>query len=115
MAGRQSPIPSIRQPSGFRRVYREGRVVRRRCLDLRFLQQPGTQLRLGVTISKKVGKAVARNRLRRRIREYARRQPCDLFAGEVVVHCRPGAAELSGDELRQELHELWRVLQGAGV
>ena len=67
---------------------------------------------MGLTIPRRVGKAVARNRLRRRLREFARLQPHDVFAGDVVVHCRPGAAELSGEVLRRELEDLWRVLRG---
>jgi len=111
MVAPNSPVRSIRRPSCFRRVYREGRVVRRRFLDLRFLQKPEGPLQLGVTIPKKVGNAVARNRLRRRIREFARLQPHDLFAGDVVVHCRPGAAELPGGTLWQELDGLWTALR----
>jgi len=68
-------------------------------------------LQLGVTIPKKVGKAVGRNRLRRRIREFARLQPRDVFAGDVVVHCRPGAADLAGNALREELDGLWNALR----
>jgi len=111
MVAPNSPVPSIRRPSGFQRVYREGGVVRRRFLDLRFLQKPGAPLQLGVTIPKKVGKAVERNRLRRRIREFVRLQQKDLFAGDVVVHCRPGAAELAAGTLRQELDGLWSTLR----
>jgi len=111
MVAPNSPVPSIRRPSSFRRVYREGSVVRRRFLDLRFLAKPGAPLQLGVTIPRKVGNAVERNRLRRRIRESARLQPRDLFAGDVVVHCRPGAAVLAGGALRQELDGLWSALR----
>jgi ribonuclease P protein component len=86
-------------------------MVRRRFLDLRFLHEPGGPLQLGVTIPKKVGNAVRRNRLRRRIREFARLQPHDVFTGDVVVHCRPGAAELAGGTLWQELDGLWTALR----
>ncbi len=64
-----------------------------------------------MTVSRKVGNAVARNRLRRRIREFARLQPRDLPPVDLVVHCRRGAAELPGEVLRAELATLWAELR----
>jgi ribonuclease P protein component len=58
-------------------------------------------LRFGIVTSKKVGKAVVRNRIRRRLRELLRRQslpPCELL---VVVF--PEAAGASFQELAQDL------------
>ena len=115
MVSPNSPLPSLGGARGFRRVYREGKVVRRRFLDVRFCKQAGAPLRLGLTVPRKVGKAVVRNRLRRRIREFARLQPHDVFAGDVVVHCRPGAAALSAEVLRGELTALWRALRGGAA
>ena len=52
--------------------------------------------RLGVTVSRRVGGSVARNRVKRRIREWFRRTSLDVPAGrDVLVIARPGAAELS--------------------
>jgi len=48
-------------------------------------------------ISKRVGKAVVRNRLRRRVREAARR--LKLPAGFYLFRCRPGAGALGFAEL----------------
>lgn len=60
--------------------------------------EPETNVgRLGITVSKKVGIAVKRNRIRRLVREYVRMNPtwipdrCD-----VVVIAKRNAAELSG-------------------
>ena len=73
----------------------------------RYLARPGEPLRLGVTIPKRVGKAVTRNKLRRRIREHARLRQWDLREVDVVVDCRPGVGELSGPALLEELDGLW--------
>jgi ribonuclease P protein component len=61
--------------------------------------------RLGVTVSKRVGKAVMRNRVKRRVREAFRLVLRSMLARgtAVVVIARPGAAELSGGSFNAEL------------
>ncbi len=61
--------------------------------------------RLGITVSRRVGKAVIRNRIKRRVRELFRREIRGAMpAGTaMVVIARPGAATLDGDALRGEL------------
>ena len=68
----------------------------------------GEASRLGLTVSRKVGHALARNRLRRRIREIFRRQLRFELEGrgrpvDVVVRALPGAAACSHAELPTEL------------
>jgi ribonuclease P protein component len=62
---------------------------------------------LGVTVSKKVGTAVERNRVKRRIREWFRHN-CSLLPPDiaVVVIARRGAAGLSARETERELRGL---------
>ena len=64
----------------------------------------GHPSRLGVTVSRKVGNAVVRNRVKRRIREWFRRDGPRLVAGrDVVVIARSAAAPLSGTDVSAEL------------
>ena len=71
--------------------------------------------RLGITVSRKVGNAVCRNRIKRWIREYfrlhiaAQRPPVDI---NVVVKKRAGS--LSHDELDQELQSAFACLEADG-
>jgi len=53
-------------------------------------------------LPRSLGSAVRRNRLRRRLREHLRALDAraELPRGLYLVGCRPGAADLSGDELR---------------
>lgn len=64
--------------------------------------------RFGVTVSKKVDKrAVARNKLRRRVREYLRRKISLVCKkGRIVVIAMKGSCELSYDDVSKELNYL---------
>jgi ribonuclease P protein component len=63
--------------------------------------------RLGVTVSRRVGNAVVRNRVKRRIREWFRREREHLPRGaEVVVIARTGATGLSFRESAELLSRL---------
>jgi ribonuclease P protein component len=59
--------------------------------------------RLGLTVSRKVGNAVARNLVKRRIRELYRHRESVTPLRDVVVIARRGAAELSGARAAEEL------------
>lgn len=67
------------------------------------------QRRLGITVSRKVGNAVVRNRVKRQIREWYRgtgRELQGLVRSDVVVIARPGARQLAGPVIGCELTEL---------
>ena len=62
------------------------------------------ETRLGITASSKVGNAVARNRIKRRVRELFRTRRGEFPAGmDVVVIAKRGADGLTFNEIAQEL------------
>lgn len=66
----------------------------------------GAGTRLGITVSRRVGNAVVRNRIKRRVREWFRRERGRLRHGiDLVVIGRSAAAELSWPEIRLALEE----------
>ena len=110
-------IRSLKGDYAFRRL-RKGRSGHAKHLSLRYLPAPGApgqlELRVGIVVSKKVGKAVVRNRVRRRLREALREvskreasQPPRLrpLAGDLMLIARPEAAEASYAELRRSLEQ----------
>lgn len=75
-----------------------------------FFVRPGTHAvaRLGVTITKKTGGAVVRNRLRRRLRELFRRSGLFSVPVDVVVNVRPGAEKTGFADLSRDFEKTAR-------
>ena len=69
--------------------------------------ESGERRRLGVTVSRRVGNAVVRNRVKRGIREWFRRLRSQLEQGvDVIVIARAPAARLTAPEISRDLEKL---------
>ena len=110
-------LRSLKGDRAFRRL-RKGRPGHAKYLSLRYLPTRGGFACVGIVVSKKVGKAVTRNQVRRRLREALYdllRDEAGRFATlsfDMVVITRPDAAEASYWQLEGALR---RALQKSGL
>ena len=87
----------------FERVYRQGIAYRGRLFSVHaFPNDQGTP-RLGLSVSRKVGNAVTRNAVRRRLREVFHSCISEISGSlDLVVSARPAAAAATFEELKEE-------------
>ncbi len=96
---------SLKNNFEFRRLYNKGKSAASPLLVIYGRRNGRTDNRLGITVSKKVGKAVHRNKLRRRLRETYRINEGRFARGwDIVVVARIKSrfvpySELSADFL----------------
>ncbi len=96
----------LRKRREFEECYASGVRVSGRHVQVFLLPATGesARLRLGISVPRRVGSAVQRNRVRRRLREIFRRGRA-VFRGaavSVVVNARPSAAASSFRELSED-------------
>jgi ribonuclease P protein component len=99
----------LTRPSEFERVKKEGRVERGKFVMIGALPAPDNGARAGFVTSKRVGSAVLRNRVRRRLREIVRKHQHALRPSFwIVTIARPAAARVPHRELEDEWLRLAR-------
>ena len=102
---------SLRQNRDFKRVYSRGRSVAGSLLAVYVRPNRGATNRLGLTVGSKLGGAVVRNRVRRRLKEVYRRHEGVLLSGyDMVLVARSRSVDASYWDLERELLRLFARL-----
>ena len=106
------PEERLRRRADYLRCYRTGRRRHGALAILYFVPNELGHPRIGITASRKVGPAVVRHRIRRRIKEVYRRWKDRgmLPALDLVVHLKPEARQSDFRSLRAELLRLFSGL-----
>jgi ribonuclease P protein component len=94
----------IRLRADYLRILREGKKFQTEHFLVSFRPNFMPHCRLGITVGRRVGPAVVRNRLKRRIREFFRQNKF-IFPGatDCVVAAKEGAGSLSFRQMANEL------------
>ena len=97
---------SLGRNKQFTYVYRRGKSFPGRRMALVYLR--GRELKVGFSVSAKVGNSVTRNRVRRRMREDFRLMRPELLPGRYIFVARPSAAEAPHPAMAAEMRSLLR-------
>jgi len=97
----------IKKNHEFRRLYARGTSRISPLLAVYVRRKKNGPLRLGITVSTKVGKAVIRNRVRRRIREAFRLNELSFTdSADIIIVARVRAADASFAQIEKSLLNL---------
>lgn len=99
-------------PPQFAAVYDTRQRVVDECFSINAARNTFGYARLGLSIGgKAVGNSVARNRVKRQVRESFRREAANLPAMDLVVGARNGARSAHNARLRESLAALWTEIR----
>ncbi|BDG71072.1 ribonuclease P protein component [Roseomonas fluvialis] len=107
-----APAGRLKKRRDFLRVASRGKRAARPGLVLQAAPGEAGQLRIGFTVTKKVGNAVVRNRTRRRLKEAARLAMPAIEGWDLVLIGRDGTR---GRDFRTLVADLRGALRQAGV
>lgn len=96
----------LTRPEEIRATVRQGVRVGRPSLVIHALAKEAPPCRAGFVVSKQVGGAVVRNRVKRRLRHLVRAELASGGAMDVVVRALPAAATEPG-RLAEDLRSAW--------
>lgn len=106
-------IESIKENVNFKRAYHQGKSAVSKELVLYWRKNRLGRVRLGITVSKKLGSSPQRNRARRIIREGVRQTADLLPAGcDIVVVARSRALRCKSTDIARVVRETFSPCAG---
>jgi ribonuclease P protein component len=96
----------LRRRSEYLRVQAQGRRLYSRHFGVTLAEPAAPTPRLGLVVTRRFGKAVRRNRMKRLLREFFRRHQGRLPYRDLVIMAKKGAEALSFSQVEQELGRL---------
>ncbi len=97
-------LQKLRNSQQFRRVYEQGQRFHTPFFSAFILKNDIGEQRFGITVTRKIGCAVIRNRCKRRLREIMRAHQFEGLNStgfDLVVNVKPGLAEADYGQLRE--------------
>ncbi|MDY6074009.1 MAG: ribonuclease P protein component [Eubacteriales bacterium] len=91
----------LKKKGTFQYVYRRGSSTA--CREMVLLYTKSRNIKIGFSVSKKVGNSVTRNLIKRRLRECFREQIGNIKGGNYVIIARPAILNISYSRLQQQI------------
>lgn len=99
---------TLRKGWQFDKVYKEGYKYFDDLFVLYVLSNNSSEIRIGLTVTKKIGKSVQRNRVKRLIREALRLTKGISSGNDIVVVARKPSIDLKCQQVKKSLNHLLR-------
>ena len=105
----------LRKNHEFKRLYNRGKSEASKCAAVYCKQNGKSENRLGITVSSKIGGAVVRNRVRRRLKEIYRLNEEKFSAGhDIVIVARTRCRFAGFNEIESSVLSLFKKLKIMG-
>ena len=103
-------IETIKSNRDFQRVYKRGKRAWNSNFTIYYLKNHRDETRFGITVTKKIGNAVERNRLKRRIKEIIRHHREILPIGyDIIIIPKKNTNDLVFNQLEKSLLHVFSV------
>ena len=117
--GTPNSLLRLRKHADYQRVYTSSRKQFAKQMTFFFSLRPADRRsetagpRIGLTVGKVLGRAVERNRIKRRLRELVRRHTVLLgeFPVDVILHPRRTVLEMEAAKLEREVVDVFRTIR----
>jgi ribonuclease P protein component len=96
----------LRHRQEFLRAQAQGKRLHTRHFGVTLAPMGEDRPRLGLVVTRRLGKAVQRNRVKRLLREFFRRHQTGLPAFDLVIMAKKGAPALAYQQVEEELGRL---------
>ena len=98
---------SIKKDRHFRNIYNKGTSIANKQLVMYSIKNGSEFNNIGISASKKIGKSVIRNLIKRRIKEvYKIQEPLLKQGYDIIIIVRAAAVELSFNDLNKSVNHL---------
>jgi ribonuclease P protein component len=97
-------MQTLRNSRQFRRVYEQGQRIHTPFFSAFFLRNDAGERRYGITVTRKIGVAVVRNRCKRRLREIVRKyELCPSYPDgfDLVLNVKSEMVEADFEQLQK--------------
>lgn len=94
----------VKKEKDFQRVFDTGEsCANRKFVVYRLADSDQTHFRVGLSVGKKVGNAVNRNRIKRQIRAVLQELKPEIASVDFIIIARPSTRDLHHEEIRSNL------------